>query len=493
MKKFIASLLLIALLVPLAACGEEDSVSDTTADTAQSDAPQTTAAEYTAPSVNYDGKTFTVAGMDASSLDYVISSYQMIAEEENSEIINDSIVKMTLQVEEELGVNLKNNPYTFNDRSALTDITKTVYAGLDEYQAVFPVAAGLKTLLSNPSVLADLSSFTTLDFSRSWWDQASIEEYRIGGVLYAAKGDICFFSKGAPLAVFFNTSMAADFRLDNPYQLVYDGKWTMDRMIEMASAVANDINGNQKVDEKDDRFGAIFERSSLGYMLMGSGVDFSRRGEKDTIEITLYDERTLAIVEKMVPFLRTKNTVLLDVDFYGSYSNPFTDLFTPTFMENRSLFFTNQLLQALDFRAMEADFGILPLPKFEEEQSSYYSTSNTSWEDYLIVPVTNQAFEMTGHVLDAMGYYSQQYVTPAFIETSVLGKSVRDDDSAKMVELIYDTHVYDVARIFGWGGINSMINTLVDNSSTALASEYAKIESAIMEAMKNTMNELLKN
>lgn len=119
----------------------------------------------------------------------------------------------------------------------------------------------------------------------------------------------------------------------------------------------------------------------------------------------------------------------------------------------------------------------------------YCSTTNIAWCDNLIVPATNTDLERTGYILDAMGYYSQQLVTPAFIETTVLGKSLRDEDSAEMIELIYDTQVYDIALMFDWGGIANMLKGLANSESTNLASEYAKYESQIAAAMEKTMSE----
>ena len=59
--------------------------------------------------------------------------------------------------------------------------------------------------------------------------------------------------------------------------------------------------------------------------------------------------------------------------------------------------------------------------------------------------------DMIGHVIDAYGWQAQQYITPAFIDFTVLDKSIRDEDSAEMVELILDTQTFGMAYIFNWG------------------------------------------
>ena len=38
--------------------------------------------------------------------------------------------------------------------------------------------------------------------------------------------------------------MTEKFGLENPYDLVYDGKWTWTKLAEMAETVASDLNGD---------------------------------------------------------------------------------------------------------------------------------------------------------------------------------------------------------------------------------------------------------
>ena len=489
-KRMLTSLLLTAMLAQLAACGGAAESDETTAAGASDTtaAEVTTAAEYEKPEVDYGGKTFTIASFNFD-FSYAVAKYTMIShEEESGDIIDDSIIKMTRQVEEELNVKLDMLEMTTAQRNNIDPITKPIYAGEDSIQAAFPLMVGLAKLLAVPSLLTDLEEIPTLDLSHSWWDQNSVEEYNIGGVQYTAIGDICFFAKAAPMTTFFNKQMITDYKLENPYDLVYDGKWTLDKMIEMSKAAARDVNGNQKVDPTEDQFGFI--AAGPYTFLVGCGVDYSKRSGDD-IEMTFYSEKTADILAKYIPFELDTTVSMSNVIYSGNYKDAFQELFTPTFMENRALFFTNQVLMALDFRAMDTDFGMLPMPKYDEAQEVYYGATNTWWCDNLVVPTTNADLEMTGHVLEAMGYYSQQYVTPAFIETTVLGKSIRDDDSAKMVEMILDNQAYDIALLFNWGNISGMLSNMEKNTGLGLASEYAKIESTIKADMEKTMEELL--
>ena len=491
MKRKISALLTISLLAAMTACGSTDAEIESTTKAQDDTTTEAQAvAEYTKPDVNYSGKTFTIASF-RFDMPYVIANYTMIShDEETGDALNDAIVNMTRKVEDDLGIKLELYEMTNDDRNSIDKLNRMITAGDDEVQAALPLTTALTKLLGNPSLLTDLESIPTLDLTHSWWDSKSTEEYTIGGKCYAAIGDACFFMKCAPIVDFFNKQLISEYKLDDPYKLVSEGKWTVDKLMEMSRVAAADLNGNQKVDPEEDRFGFVCEGSSLRYMLDGAGVDYSR-GKDDKIEITFYSDRTAGMIEKLVPFIRDKEVTMFANDYSGTYSSPFTELMQPAFMNNRALFYSNQLLQALDFRAMDADFGILPLPKADEEQEEYYNTTNTWWRDNLVVPATNTDLEMTGHVLDAMGYYSQQLVTPAFIDTTIHGKSIRDTESGEMVRLIYDTQAYDIAMLFDWGKVYTLVDTMLTNSTTNLASEYASIKDSITSAMEQTMDAIL--
>jgi hypothetical protein len=212
--------------------------------------------------------------------------------------------------------------------------------------------------------------------------------------------------------------------------------------------------------------------------------------DKDNIPVlTANGEKTVSFIEKMVPFLTAKPYTTLNTDYTG-FSNVFADVFVPMLSENRALFYNNQLLVAMNLRDMEADFGILPGPKYDEAQDKYIITSNSYWITFVTVPVTNPDLDMTGIVLDTMGYYSQQLVTPAYIETTVMNKTLRDDDSAEMLELILESRHYDLTHYYTWGGVNGIATALVNSKSTDWASQYASKEATVQAAIDATIAQI---
>ena len=102
----------------------------------------------------------------------------------------------------------------------------------------------------------------------------------------------------------------------------------------------------------------------------------------------------------------------------------------------------------------------------------------------------DDALRLKGHyadVLEAMGYYGQQYLTKAYIETTIMDKALRDEDSLKMLEVIFSNRVYDSATLYDWGGMRSVIGGLVGKSAGAFATAFAKYESKIQKAIDKTL------
>ena len=487
-RRIICAILLFSMLAATA-CGGETPVNDeTTTSSGTTDEITTEASEYSKPSVRYDGQTITIASYSYSGGN-VINSYNILLDEENGDFINDAIVERNRKVEEELGVELELYALTGDDRGNTNRLQQSILAGDDEFDFALTMNAGLATMLTTDGMLVDLNSVKTLDLTHSWWNQNANDEYTLYGKQLTAVGDICFFNIAAPIVNYFSKELVERYKLDDPYKLVYDGKWTVDVMRKMATEVASDLNGNQTVDDAD-QFGLAGETDTLGYFLMGAGVRLSEHDKNGDIRATLNSERTITLIEKLVPFLCDDSLVRFLNRTEKTYTSVFTEYFEPKLGMNEILFYSNQLLVALNLRANEADFGVLPLAKYDESQEDYISFANTWWSDHLVIPATNTNLDRTGHVIESMGYYAQQLIVPAFIDTTVLGKSVRDEDSANMIKLVRETQTFDIAYIFNWGGIRSVFNSLMSSKSTDFASKYAGIENAVTDALAKTEEQL---
>ncbi len=496
MKKILASLLALLTVLSMAACASDAATtSDTTAsdvaDVETTAAETTVASEYVDPGVDFGGAEFYIASYDSDNVFWQAATYcDAYVEEENGDPINDSVYRRNAAVEDELNVKLICRG--FNDGSSGRNIANKVkpliLAGDDKLDMMYITGDGLSSLLGTGNII-DLASIPTLDLSHSWWDEESVTSLSLLGSSYAVTGDASLYANFAPVIYFMNKQVAEDYSLGNLYDVVRDGSWTVDTALEKVRAVTADVNGDG-VRGVEDVYGLCGAPSMIMYAFDSSDIRLTKNDADGVPEPILNNAKTVGLIEKLVPFYLDREYVTLATDYSG-YGNVYTDVFVPMFAENRVLFYNNQLLVAMNLRNMESDFGVLPNPKYDEAQDGYISTQSNSWASFVTVPTTVRDLNMTGYILDALGYYGQQYVTPAYIDTTVMDKALRDDDSAEMLEIILGSRHYEIAYYYNWGGIGSLVTAMVTGGTTDFASKYAAIEDTVAAKITETI-ELVK-
>ncbi len=251
------------------------------------------------------------------------------------------------------------------------------------------------------------------------------------------------------------------------------------------------MNGNGKV-EDSDQFGFLAAPESMASMLLCGGNKFSSRDSNGDPVITANTEKLVDGYEKLFNFFFTENVSRIaqhtEVKYSGATMH--NQYFVPKLMSDEALFYLNNLLCALDLRKMENDFGMLPMPKYDESQENYMAIANNYFSDYLLIPSTNTDLAMTGHIIEAMCALSSEEIIPAFIETTVMNKSVRDEDSANMLEIIRSNLIFDISYIYDWGKCSTMFQSLVTNKNPSYSAEYAANESVIKAELEKTVKTL---
>ena len=145
------------------------------------------------------------------------------------------------------------------------------------------------------------------------------------------------------------------------------------------------------------------------------------------------------------------------------------------FREGNVLFFNAGLAGISQYRDLEWDIGLVPVPKFDTAQEEYRSMySNQSMT--IAIPVTNPDPERTGVISEALGAYSRIPLREVYFETMLKLKAARDEDTAEMLDILVSNKCIDVGVLneVAWGSvISSYFNTLHEKGVGALASTVA--------------------
>jgi hypothetical protein len=156
------------------------------------------------------------------------------------------------------------------------------------------------------------------------------------------------------------------------------------------------------------------------------------------------------------------------------------------FADGQMLFRAGEHLCFPHLRDTELNYGILPLPKYDEAQDAYY-TPVGSWDAaFVCLPRYTEEEERTSTIIERTAYISSRIVTPAYYQRTLEGKYIRDEESYDMVTIEIKNRMYDIGYFYDFGGLQTSITNLSTNGRTQFASMLRGVQSAAEAAIKET-------
>ena len=122
--------------------------------------------------------------------------------------------------------------------------------------------------------LSDLTLMPHFEPDSGCYDKASYDALSIAGSHYGVVSNITMNHNLLIFSAYFNKVMLDDFGIDNMYDTVRSGKWTIDRMYEIGKTVAADTDSDGLFTEKD-RYGFTYIVDVSEGFLNASGVRIS--------------------------------------------------------------------------------------------------------------------------------------------------------------------------------------------------------------------------
>lgn len=475
----LAALMLAGTLTQVVSCGSGDNAGTTQTNSVNDNNAATTEAVtedagYKAnlpADLNYNGEAFNIVTYDDSNATWY--DVDFAATEETGDTLNDAAFRRMISVEQLLNIDIVANPSTGYGNDL---IKKSVMAGDGAYDCGF-VNTRAATTLAESGMLIDLKTMETLEITAPWWDQNAVHDLTIGDRLFMVTGDISIMYKKSIGVLLFNKQMLNDQDLENPYELVKDMKWTIDKFNEMASTVSQDVNGDGQYG-LEDKYGLLYYCDMIALGMIGGGSPFTTKNADDYPELTFYNDRTVDIFNKYTELMYNPQ-----LSISWSKLGKANDDIIAMFQDNRGLFNFNEFHAIENMRKMDTAFGILPMPLYDESQERYYHIINPHVAAMLLVPKDCRDTARAGYVLDALGAESKNILTPAYYDQYLKSKGTRDNDSEEMLDIIFDSMTYDIGYLYNFGDLGGMLLTMVNGYSTDLASRYQKYESKAVKAI----------
>ena len=407
----------------------------------------------------------------------------------DGEVLNDAIYNRNRTVEQLLncGISVTEVPASDSTLNPLKNyVQESVLSGEDLYDVMFaPVVVGAS--LVTDGYFMDLLHVDGLHVDSEWWDSTCNRNMTIDNALYFAEGALHLRYLDAMFVLYFNEDMLSRYDLEKPYDLVRNGQWTVDRMLDYQKAVAN-LNGDDSFKWSQNGssvYGLSLFVYSPRYFINGCNEFFIDRDADDLPVFAAGDERFYRTLESIA-------RVLDNTSGYSIYSsdddfNAEKGGYQYIFSASRALFLTAQIKAAQQLRDMKDTFGIIPYPKLDEAQERYssYVDAGISYT----IPVTNTHLAETAMISDVLTWQSWKDVLPVYFGSVVEQKGLRNEDSIEMLNLIRQSSQVELGQIFGWiKDIEAPLREQLYKGNGALASTVEKNRSKIESNIETTLN-----
>lgn len=467
MNKRIFSILLISALL-LASCGETDLPDEQTTDLEESSSTETDYLDSLGEK-NFGGASYKILTAE----DPNINIMNMHCGEITGEVINDTQYVRDKAIESRYNVVIEYPSFLIDDYQTVTNSALAGDYIADIYiDSLRDGKAGMSSVLSNGG-LRNLLEVPYLQLDREWWSTLMYDNLTINDKLFYTSGDIAITSFIGPACVYMNTTVAEQYHIDEDelYKLVYDGTWTMDKLYGYTKDADIDLNSDGNMDCINDFYGIVNENNNLTstLLLASSGVHLSDyNATTGKLEVDLGTSEVTDVIENLSKWFKSVNNGGDDVY-----------LFDRNFKNDKSIFALHYIESAIRrFRDMDSDYVIYPMPKYDENQSSYISFINPWVRGFIGIPLVQDDIEKTGFITEVLEYKSVETLRPAIIDVTLKGKALRNDDSIAMVDLIFSTTYIDYNSVYGFGGSAEIINKAIFKDSP-FASAYASAKEKI--------------
>lgn len=385
----------------------------------------------------------------------------------NADPVNDAAYDRAKLLEEKYG--LKITQELADGMAELKDkVQESVLTNTDSYQIVCGALFYMAQLMLEDAYI-DFNSIKTndyIDLSQPYWDQQIVDDLSVNGRTFFINGDAIVTDDEVTMAVFFNKQLAEDHHLAEKYgeetlfDIVKNGKWTMDVMYEMAKEVASDngASGMEWGANTEDVWGIngqLYDAASL----MASAGHTTIRMENGKPVIVIDTEASIDAYDKIHKIM-TDDTVASLCEVHGAYldaqdSEKKYDEVVQVMASGKALFTTHYVGTVSNYTIRNADirYGILPSPKLDDKQEDYISTATVWWCTALAIPTTNvEKLDATCYALEALAYYGKEMITPEYYERTLKNKRFpENDDSPEMLDIIFNNRIYDAGMVYNFG------------------------------------------
>ncbi len=428
---------------------------------------------------DYGGKTFRVASLTYSAESYVVPEEKL----NQGDLLIDAKHERTQKVADRFNVNFE---VVYSGAYGELDdyVSKTVLAATDEFDLMDGMVMSMGGLVVK-NLFLNWYDIEHIDFSRPWWYESNATELTYNDKAVIAISHLNYSAVSGSICFFFNKDMAEAYDLGDLYGVVLDGDWTFDYFTNLIKDIYSD-DGNDVRDTNDTYGMTQGTGTSINSYLWAFDNPVCKKNADGVPEVSVMTDKIDGIVNAVYDFCFNTNGVYCDPEGEtGGYVEYVSDMF----YGKKSIFMQGSLGNATseDMRNFDADYGILPLPKWDENQQDYH-TMVGGGHSALAVPKTVQDTEFVGRIVEALSAESWKLVTPTLYETALKTRYLRDSESKEVMDIIIEGTQFDFGTVYdNWQGFAFMLQFMMAADNKNFRSYYATKQHNAKAQVKKTI------
>ena len=416
-----------------------------------------------------------------------------------SDVVAKAVYDRNMHIEDRLGVKLD----MILDEAPVSKHSTAVKGGAADYDIVAD-----STYLAIQAVLKgeflNLRDVQYIDLDKYYWTQGYNDIVSFGdqNKQYLASGALALSMFRYMFVTVYNREVFEALGETDLYEIVNNGEWTLDYQSKIIADRYQDTGTTVNKHDDRDTYGLITgDTVSVDPYCVAANVQLVSKSEDGQWFYNADQfERTVELCGKVQALYANTSTYVFKTATCDDTGK--TDI-VEAFAASKSMMATVQVfaLETNVGELMEFDYGIVPMPKFDENQQNYatYVQDQVTAVGISSSIADEDVIAMMGAVLECMASESYATVVDAYYETALSKKYLQNPESKEMLDLIYNSLTFDFTGacsniIMNNGGqsIRDQLRPMFSGKSTKMGSTLQRWQKSTDKAL-GKINEFLED
>jgi maltose-binding protein MalE len=307
----------------------------------------------------------------------------------------------------------------------LDEIQKNINAG-EYFSDIICVPFDIQSELVKKGLLINLNKIPFLNLKADYYNASATDALTVNGNIYGVVSDLTFEPSNI-YAVFYNKALVKNYNISNPLDIYKKGAWTYDSMMSVSKELTASI-----ADLDDDlRWSVGFDKDNndiLNGLFISTGNKYFTNRAYDFPALNFANEKTLRLTD-----------ILSKIFAPSSESGMENYLTFDEWNQNKAFSNGNVLFSILKLDVIptisdiDFDWGILPVPKLNQDENYYSFTGRDSMCISILKGTRNT--EACGIITNALSLASYRHLQETYVREQMMYR-LRDVDSVKALDEI---------------------------------------------------------